>query len=108
HLDSIIPKTKIDETIEDGKTGEAVEDIIAKESDALLEAEDEKLAAAFQPQSKVSLAHKVRTFLSKKVVRVSLILLLLAGMAAAGAVPDVRYMVLNTAGVRSSASLTVI
>jgi hypothetical protein len=85
-----------------------VEDIIAKESDALLQAEDEKIAAAFQPEPKASFGRKLKEFLGKKSVRRTIILLLLAGIIAIAAVPGARYFMLNTAGVRSSASLTVL
>ncbi|MBA3758248.1 hypothetical protein H0X10_01280 [Candidatus Saccharibacteria bacterium] len=108
HLDSIVPKSKVEETIEDNKTDEAVEDIIVKESDALLAAEDEKLAAAFQPAPRPSFGQKIKRFFGKKAVRVIIVMLLLAGLVAGGVVPGARYFVLNTAGVRSSASLTVL
>lgn len=108
HLDSIVPKTKVETTIEDDKTEEAVEDIIAKESDALMAAEDEKIASAFQPPVKKSFGQKLRAFFGRKAVRTGLLLLLLVALAATIAVPEARYRVLNIAGVRSSASLVVL
>jgi hypothetical protein len=108
HLDSIVPKNKVEETIESEKTEEAVEDIIAKESDALLEAEDEKLAQAFQPEPRPSFGHKLKSFFGNKTVRRIVLLLVLAGTIAATLFPASRYFVLNAAGVRSSASLRVL
>lgn len=107
HLDSIIPKTKTIETIESDGTDKAVADIIAKESDALLEAEDEKLAAAFVPAPKPSFTNKLRSALGSKLFRVTAVLLLVGALTATLVFPETRYFALNTAGVRSSASLKV-
>lgn len=108
HLDSIVPKNKVESTLEDSKTDEAVEDIIAKEGDALLKAEDEKLAAAFTPAPKRSFGQKLRGFLKKKSTRYIVLLTIVCALAVGGAVPAARYTVLNTAGVRSSASLRIL
>jgi hypothetical protein len=108
HLDSIVPKTKVEETIESPTTESAVDDIITKESDALLEAEDEKIAEAFHPEPKTSLGKKIAGIFKKKGVRRSLLFLLVVGLAAAVLYPSSRYLILNTAGVRSTASVTVL
>ncbi len=93
---------------EDKAVDEAVDDIIARESDALLEAEDEKLAAAFDSH-KPSFRERLIGFLwHNKAVRITLLLLLIGGAVAAAIVPTSRYFVLNSFGVRSSASLTSI
>ncbi len=103
-----VEHTKTEEIIKDPKTEKAVEDIVEKESDELLAAEDEKLAAAFQPAQKRSLRSKLGNFFRKKSVRIGLLALLFVGLAGAATVPASRYFVLNNVGVRSSASLRVI
>lgn len=108
HLDSIVPKNRVEETLESTQTDQAVDDIIATESDALLKAEDEKLAEAFKPEPVKTKRGIVRRFFGNKVVRIALVLALIAGIAAAATVPTSRYYLLNTAGVRSSASVTVL
>lgn len=90
---------------------EVVDDIVAKESDELLAAEDEKLAAVFAPK-KVGFKDKIKHFFSawwhnsraRKATIAGLIVLIFA----VGAIPHSRYFVLNTIGVRASASLTVL
>lgn len=108
HLDSIVPKNKVEKTIEDTKTEEAVSDIIAKEGDALLKAEDDKNAAAFVPEPKPKFSQRLKGFLSKKSVRWIAFLFLVSIIAVAAVLPNARYAVLNAAGVRSAASLTVL
>ncbi len=108
HLDSIIPKNKIDQVLENDSTAKAVDDIIAKDADALMEAEDAKLAAAFEPTQKVSFGKKLLGIFKKKAVIWSVLLLLFVGAGTAAAFPNSRYLILNTAGVRSSASLVVL
>jgi hypothetical protein len=108
HLDSIVPKSKVEETLENEKTDEIVEDIIASESDALMEAEDEKLAEAFRPEPKKSFGSKFIGLLRRKSVRRLIIFTAFVGLLVVGAFPSSRYFVLNTAGVRSAASLTVL
>lgn len=97
--------------IDDPETDAAVEDIIVHESDDLIAAEDEKLAAAFTgPAAKPDSGIK-RFFAGLRhnaVVRKLFAVLLVAGAIAAFAVPVSRYSVLNAMGVRSSASMTII
>lgn len=107
HLDSIIPKTKVEETIESGSIDKAVDDIITKEADALLAAEDEKIASAFQPEPKVGFGKKLAGIFKKRGVRRLLLVIFLAGLGAIAASPTTRYFVLNTAGIRSAASIAV-
>lgn len=108
HLDSIVPKNKVEKTIEDAKTDEAVSDIIAKEGDALLKAEDEKNAAAFTPEPKPRFGQRLKKLLTKKSVRWIAFLFLVSIIAVAAVLPNARYAVLNAAGVRSAASLMVL
>ncbi len=98
--------------LSDPKTAQAVDEIIAQDSDALLQAEDEKIAEAFLPQPKLTLGGKIKRFFVRwwqsKRARWATILLLLLALAAAVAIPTSRYFILNTAGVRSSARVEII
>jgi hypothetical protein len=96
---------------DDPETEKAVDDIVAKESDDLLTAEDEKLAEAFDVK-KPKLTHRIKQALvdwwhdpkKRRITMVTLGILL----AAAIVVPNSRYFLLNSAGVRSSASLIIL
>ena len=93
----------------DPQIDQAVDDIIRHESDALLTAEDEKLAQAFGPEPKKRRG-PLRFFAAwwhSPKARWATILVLLVGMIAAGLVPTSRYYALNTAGVRASLSVQV-
>jgi len=85
----------------------AVDDIAAKESDELLEKEDEEIKKAFEPENT-----KKRNIFSRwwhnKTARWATIILLLLAVAGVATVPTTRYYLLNFAGVRSSASLRVL
>lgn len=92
-------------------TDKAIEEIIAQESDQILAVEDEKLSAALTGQQTKS-DSRFKEFLASlghsKAMRRLTAFLLIASLAAAFAFPASRYTVLNTAGVRSSTSMTVI
>ncbi len=97
--------------IEDSKTKDAVDDIVAKEGDELLAHEDEKIAA-FQPPKKQKLRQKIKSFFSAwwhspKARWLTFSVLFLALLAAA-IVPTSRYFLLNSAHVRSGMSLLVL
>lgn len=98
--------------ITDPETDKAVEAIIAKESDELLEIEDalrdsdEPVVATKKQRRK--LAEILKSWWAKTLVRWVLILLFLGGIVALGAVPSGRYFVLNGVGVRAASSLTVL
>ncbi len=100
-----------DENVEeDSTTSEAVDDIVAKEADTVLESEDSEVAKAFLPTKKGIGAkfHKIADILwgnSTKRWRTIVIIFLFILMTIF--VPQSRYFLLNTAGVRSSVSLTV-
>jgi len=94
----------------DEETNKAVDEIIAEESDQVLEAEDREreVAEVVKPKRpKTGLGTRLRRFFSNRIVRGIILLLLLGSILAAGIVPTSRYYVLNTAGVRSSTSLLV-
>lgn len=93
---------------DDPKTEHAIDDILTKESDELLAVEDAKLhqEAAAEPPS--GLGRFFATWWRHKWSRNLTLLMLLSSIAAILAVPSTRYTTLNTLGVRSSASLTVL
>lgn len=93
------------------QTDKAVDDIIAAASDELMAAKDEELAAAFD-NKKPSFGQRLKAAwsnwwhnpLKRRATLTVLVLLLMTVFT----VPASRYFLLNTAGVRSSASLTVL
>ncbi len=96
--------------IEDPQTDEAVDEIVAAEADTVLAAEDEARAeAASLPRSGW---RRFTGFFARwwanKLARWLTIFVLLAAVAAVAAVPKSRYFLLNTAGVRSSLTLTAL
>jgi hypothetical protein len=97
---------------DDPVTDEAVDDIVAKEGDDLLAADDEKIAAAFAPPQQTGLAGKLRHFFSSwwgsPTARKATLAGLVIVTAALLTVPTTRYLFLNSAGVRASASLTIV
>lgn len=113
----VTPKTEADKIIvsdnipEDETTAEAVDDIVAKEGDQVLAAEDAELSKAFTPE-KSDLASKLKKFFSNwwgnPLARKATIAGLVIAIVAAAVVPNSRYFLLNTAGARAAASLTVI
>ncbi len=113
-------QTKVDETLQSPKpeklpmpegSDEVVDDIVAKEGDELIEAHDERLAEAFKPEDN-SKWDKVKDFFARwwqnPVARWSTIAGLVAVLIALIAIPPSRYFMLNTAGVRSKASIAVL
>jgi hypothetical protein len=101
-----------EKTEPDEDTDKAVDDIVAKEGDDLLAAEDEKLAGAFQPGQKPRLIQKLKNLLAawwhNKKARWATIIA--AGVILLGISfwPTSRYFALNSAGVRASASIQVL
>lgn len=88
---------------DDEKTDQAIKEIVAKEGDEILAAQDTAAAkGAVIPRRKRS------SFWRSKWFRYVVLLLVFGGIAAAATVPTSRYWILNTAGVRSSSSLTVV
>ncbi len=95
--------------LEDPNTSQAVDDIVASESDELLAVHDTPSQptppAAIVPKKKKGL---LKRWWQSKIARNFTLLLLLGGIIAAGVVPTSRYFILNTFGVRSAASMTVL
>ncbi len=98
------------EPLDDPEVSEAVDDIAVKESDASLAAEDEAVKEAFE--IKKPQGGKIRRFFrawwNNKFARWATILIILGAAAAVAVFPSTRYYLLNKAGVRSQASVTVI
>ncbi len=90
------------------ETDKAVEEIAAAESDEVLEIEDAVKEAQDNPEEKQSFRKRLIGFLKKPIVHWMIIIIFIGGLLSAIIVPDVRYIVLNTVGVRSSSSLTVL
>lgn len=90
----------------------AVDDITATEADEMLKHDDEKIAAAFSDNRPRSFGRKLADFFrdlwenpkKRKIVIISSVVLI----AVLVIVPHSRYFILNTAGVRSSASVKVL
>jgi hypothetical protein len=97
-----------DALLEDDKTNAAVDDILAKEADQLLDVQDGRTPSnqqAVVPHKKPNI---FKRWWRNKWARNLTILLVLAAIAAVMVFPKTRYAVLNTAGVRSSASVIVL
>lgn len=119
---SIIPKPKQEEDplktpeeleLEDVGTSKAVDDIIAEESDKLLDSDDpdtldyeESAPQPAKPKRK-GLRGLLAAWWRTKWARNLTFLVIFAAAAAVLTIPKSRYYVLNTAGVRSAASVTV-
>ncbi len=103
--------TATDEAPEDAETAAAVDDIVAKESDALLDAQDGKLMPP-EPVQRKGFWAKVKRGLvhwwRNKPLRWTTIIILVVGLGTLAAVPKTRYFALNTMGVRSTASVIVL
>ncbi len=109
--DTVESKTE-DDIPEDPVAEDAVDDIAAKEGDALLEAEDAELQKAFQksePQGlKAKIKDLIRRWWNNPIARWTTIIggvVLLVGLMA---IPNSRYFLLNSVGVRAKASLKVV
>lgn len=101
----------IEDTLDDHKTEEAVKDIIAKESDDLLEADDEKIAKAFsaeKPSKWQRFKSGWKNYWANPKKRWLTIGILTAIFIAAWIVPVSRYFMLNTAGARAKLSVRVL
>ncbi len=96
---------------QDKQLDSVVDEIAVAESDSILKNEDEKLEEAFVPTNK-TFKQKLKDFLHEwwhnpkkrwgTIIGLGLVILVV------GSVPASRYFVLNTVGVRSSASVTIL
>ncbi len=95
----------------DPETDKAVDEIVSQEGDDLLAAEDETLAKAFdskKPSKMDRIKQAWHDWWKDPVKKRATIILIIVLIVAALAVPYSRYFLLNTAGVRSSTSLTIL
>lgn len=98
--------------LEDAGTSKAVDEIVAAESDKLLASSDHHAASPPKAAPASKSSNPIKRFFSawwhSKRWRNLTVLLILAAIIAAGAVPASRYFLLNTAGARSAASIKVL
>ncbi len=108
----VIEESPLEAAIESPETDKAVADIIAEESDELLDVQDNKIAQPLPPAPKQKPQKKkhrspLGRWFANPIARWATILLLLGGIGAAGVIPASRYYILNKAGVKSSATIIV-
>lgn len=101
-----VDESSLETEIESPETDKAVADIIATESDQLLTAHDEKLAAvtAVKPKKKSFF----KRWLHSSMARWTTFLVLFFVLVGIFLTPESRYYLMNAAGIRSAASLTVL
>jgi hypothetical protein len=99
-----------DAPLDDARTERAVDDIVARESDEVLEAEDAAREADDQPPHGFwrSVGHFFGRWFGTPKGRWLTFFLLVAAAAAVVAFAPARYWVLNTAGVRAGFSVVVV
>ncbi len=122
HVDELMNLTvappPIEETTDglpdDPLTNSLVDDILRHDGDELLRTNDRGSAENNdKPRSKPhrvkdALQHFFGSWWHNKLARYSTVLIILTGLVALAVMPTSRYLVLNTIGVRSAASLTVL
>lgn len=101
------PKQETEENNPPDTEDESQEDEIAKESSETL-SKDEKQEKASKPKPKGRVRRFLRAWWENKTARWATIIFILLAIVGAAVYPTTRYFLLNTAGVRSSASVTVI
>lgn len=111
------PKERLSDDVEDPlldnlQTDEAVDDISKEEGDEVLAAEDAAREATEAPEPEKrgfwhAIGHFFAAWWHNKVARTITIIVILLAIAVTAAIPKSRYFVLNTVGVRSSSSVTV-
>lgn len=115
--DTLTEEPELPDTYTDKSTSDAVDEIVAEEGDELLAMQDADSVAAEEESSskrsdKESLGSRARTLFllmwHSRLVHWVFLVLFLALVGTAGALPVTRYYALNMAGVRSSASIKVI
>jgi hypothetical protein len=101
-----------DDGMDDPLTEKAVDDIIAEEGDVVLAAEDAKRGSEEVELTPIKKRHQARNWLKsiweKPAGRWGIIGGSAAIVLAIAVIPNTRYFALNTVGVRSSLSLTII
>ncbi len=94
--------------INDTETEADVADIVSKESDALLAVQDNTPKVLPAIKTERSLKHFLRAWWRNKRARTITLLLCSLSIVLAASMPESRYFMLNSAGVRSAASVTVL
>jgi hypothetical protein len=110
HYEGATPKND-QSVVEDPRTDDAVEDIVSQESDELLAVHDATQSNSMPPQKRGfwrSIGHFFAAWWGNVWARWATIIILIAGLTVVALIPQARYAVLNTAGVRSSASIRVL
>ncbi len=106
------PEPDLSETPLDSEIDKAVDEIAASEGDELLKAEDEAVARAFEPKAPRTFGQKIKDFFKNWWVnpraRKATIGVLAVALLTLSIVPNTRYLILNSVGVRSSASVKVL
>jgi len=94
---------------DDPKIADAVDDIVAHESDEVLKAEDEERnGEAEPPKQKRSFKEWIRKVWAIPAARWGIIIGVILLLIATAVVPASRYFILNTVGVRASLGTTVV
>lgn len=96
------------DALADPETDKAVEEIMAADSDEVLEIEDAVKEAENEPDPKPSFGQHLKNIWSKPGVRWAVAITGILVVLSVIIVPVERYFVLNLVGVRSSSSLTVL
>lgn len=108
----VIEPEETQESETDADLDEAVDDIAESDSDKLLKVEDREREFAAAPPPKKSFGTKVKNFFKawwgNRIARNTTIVAIILILIGIVAYPTTRYFLLNTAGVRAKASVTVI
>lgn len=106
----VVADTDADKVIEDPKTDAAVDDILTKDGDDLLAVQDAQPRTPPPPPPSFwkKTGHFFAAWWRNKWARYITIAVLVAVIGAVSVIPKARYAVLNTVGVRSSASVLVL
>jgi Tol biopolymer transport system component len=98
-------------SVDTDSTDEVVDDIVAHEGDELLAKQDEDIVKAFV-SGKPSANERIKTFFrdwwDNRFARYAALAALIVIIATAATIPASRYVVLNAAGVRVTASMTIL
>ena len=104
-------KKTADNPEDDPTLGAMVDDIVATESDELLQRRDAEASQAVvapKPGAQERIKNFFKAWWGNKLARYGTFLLILVALGIVGGVPATRYYVLNGIGVRSGASLTIV
>ncbi len=100
-----------DPSVESPSIDPLIDDIVSNEGNELLAAQDAEIARAFNDKP-LTFKQKVKNFFAawwhNKKARYGTIAGVAALLIVAGVIPSSRYFMLNTAGVRAQASLTIL